>query len=287
MDIFRITHTIKPAARSLALLASAALLVSAGSLGATETIVEHIEEPAPLEEPRPRPTPQATGAVKPARTPLETGTEIERFCSNIADAARDRRYVLQTEELQALQQEVDKRIKLLEEKRAEYEAWLKRREDFLAKAEDGVVKIYSGMRPDAAAERLAEMDADLAAGILMKLDARKAGVILNEMERKAAAMLTGVMASGVAEKRPDMIRARFSPRSSSSLRRFSPAAARPARDRRRAGAVAGRRGPRPAHRRRPSNMPAIRRRRRSASRSGTTARAGSSPIRARCRRATS
>ena len=109
--------------------------------------------------------------------------------------------MLQTEELQALQQEVDKRIKLLEQKRAEYESWLKRREDFLAKAEDGVVKIYSGMRPDAAAERLAEMDAVLAAGILMKLDARKAGVILNEMERKTAAMLTGIMAS--ASRRTD------------------------------------------------------------------------------------
>ena len=150
----------KPAVRGLALLASAALLVSAGSLGATETIVEHIEEPALLDPAQPQTDAEATGAVKPARIPLETGTEIERFCSNIADAARDRRYVLQAEELQALQQEVDKRIKLLEEKRAEYEAWLKRREEFLAKAEDGVVKIYSGMRADAAAERLAEMDAD-------------------------------------------------------------------------------------------------------------------------------
>ena len=46
--------------------------------------------------------------------PLETGTEVERFCSNIADAARDRRYALQTKELQALQQEIDKRIKALE-----------------------------------------------------------------------------------------------------------------------------------------------------------------------------
>jgi flagellar motility protein MotE (MotC chaperone) len=194
-------QTGKSAVRGFALLASAALLVSAGSLGATETIVELIEEPALLDPAQPPTDTNATGAVKPARIPLETGTEVERFCSNIADAARDRRYVLQTEELQALQQEVDKRIKLLEEKRAEYEAWLKRREEFLAKAEDGVVKIYSGMRADAAAERLAEMDATLAAGILMKLDARKAGVILNEMERKAAAMLTGVMAS--ASRRND------------------------------------------------------------------------------------
>ena len=59
---------------------------------------------------------------------VSTGTEIERFCSNIADAARDRRYALQAKELATLQQEVDKRIKLLEEKRAEYESWLKRRE---------------------------------------------------------------------------------------------------------------------------------------------------------------
>jgi flagellar motility protein MotE (MotC chaperone) len=187
--------TLGRTVRGVSLLASVALLVSAGSLGGTETIIEQIAEPGLL-------APDATGAVnKPARIPLETGTEIERFCSNIADAARDRRYVLQAEELQALQQEVDKRIKLLEDKRTEYEAWLKRREDFLAKANDGVVKIYSGMRPDAAAERLAEMDAVLAAGILMKLDARKAGVILNEMDRKAAAMLTGVMAS--ASRRND------------------------------------------------------------------------------------
>ena len=184
-------------ARTLALLASVALLVPLGSLGATETI----GGPAAQDSAQPRTDAAPTGAVRPARVIAETGTEVERFCSNIADAARDRRYVLQTEELQALQREVDKRIKLLEEKRAEYEAWLKRREDFLAKAEDGVVKIYSGMRPDAAAERLEEMDAALAAGILMKLEARKAGVILNEMERKKAAMLTGVMAS--ASRRND------------------------------------------------------------------------------------
>ena len=133
--------------------------------------------------------------------PLETGTDVERFCTNIADAARDRRYALQTEELQVLQQEIYKRIAALEEKRAEYESWLKRREDFLAKARQDVVKIYSGMKADAAAERLAEMDAALAAGILMQIEPRKAGVILNEMERKAAARLTSIMVS--ASRRTD------------------------------------------------------------------------------------
>lgn len=134
--------------------------------------------------------------------PPENGTEVQRFCSNIADAARDRRYALQTQELLALQQEVDKRMKLLDEKRAEFETWMKRREEFLARAQDSVVKIYAGMRPDAAAERLAEVDKVLAAGILMKLDAKKAGIILNEMNSTVAASLTSIMASAARRTDP-------------------------------------------------------------------------------------
>ncbi|WP_189524041.1 MotE family protein [Mesorhizobium sp. M8A.F.Ca.ET.165.01.1.1] len=129
-------------------------------------------------------------------------SEIERFCSNIADAARDRRYALQAEELKQLQAGIDERMKALDAKKAEYETWLKRREVFLARAEDGVVKIYAGMKPDAAAERLAIVNAELAAAILMKLDSRKAGVILNEMDQKAAATLTGIMASAARRVDP-------------------------------------------------------------------------------------
>ncbi|MEP9372693.1 MotE family protein [Mesorhizobium sp. KR1-2] len=129
-------------------------------------------------------------------------TEVERFCSNISDAARDRRYALQTQELETLRKDIEERMKLLEEKRAEYEAWLKRRDDFLAKVQDNVAKIYATMKPDAAAERLAAVNEEVAAGILMKLDSRKAGVILNEMDRKAAAELTRIMASAARKEDP-------------------------------------------------------------------------------------
>lgn len=128
--------------------------------------------------------------------------DVERFCTNIADAARDQRYALQAEELRNLQAEIDARITALEEKRAEYEEWLRRRETFLAKAQDNVVDIYGRMRPDAAAERLTELGPELAAGILMKLDARRAGIIMNEMETKAAAGVTSIMASAARPKDP-------------------------------------------------------------------------------------
>lgn len=146
----------------------------------------------------PAPAPAAASAAPAA----DDATEIQRFCGNIADSARDRRYAIQADELKALQGEIDKRMKALDEKRAEYETWMKKREAFLEQAQDGVVKIYGGMKPDAAAERLAELKPDLAAGILMKLDARKAGVILNEMKSKEAAVLTTIMASAVRREDP-------------------------------------------------------------------------------------
>jgi flagellar motility protein MotE (MotC chaperone) len=131
-----------------------------------------------------------------------SASEIEKFCTGIADAARDRRYVLQAMELKKLQEDVDKRIAALEAKRLEYEEWMARREKFLAMAQENVVKIYGSMKPDAAAERLAELNVQLAAGILMKLETRKAGVILNEMNSKAAATLTSIMVHAARRSDP-------------------------------------------------------------------------------------
>ena len=148
-------------------------------------------------------TPAATQTINAiASAAGEATDDIQRFCSNIADAARDRRYALQKAELETLQKDVDERITRLEDKRREYEEWLQRRNEFLEKAEGNLVDIYSRMRPDAAAERLAEVNVELAAGILMKLQARQAGIILNEMDSKAAAALTGIMASAARKQDP-------------------------------------------------------------------------------------
>lgn len=147
----------------------------------------------------------AVMTVTPASTQTgsgQTASDAERFCSNIVDAARDRRYALQTLELEALRKDVDERLAQLEAKRVEYEEWLKRRNDFLARAEDSVVTMYASMKPDAAAERLAELKAELAAGILMKLRAKDAGIILNEMDSKAAATLTTIMTTAARRQDP-------------------------------------------------------------------------------------
>lgn len=65
---------------------------------------------------------------------LSTQDEIQKFCTNIADAARDQRYLMQKQELEKLQSDVNERIAVLEDRKAEYEDWLMRREHFLNQA---------------------------------------------------------------------------------------------------------------------------------------------------------
>lgn len=120
--------------------------------------------------------------------------EVREFCANVIDAARDRRYAVQMQELEALRKEIDDRVAALEAKRAEYEEWLRKRDQVIERAEDSVVGIYSRMKPDAAAARLEKLDASLAAAIILKLNHRQAGIILNEMDARAAARLTGIIA---------------------------------------------------------------------------------------------
>lgn len=124
-----------------------------------------------------------------------SANEIQQFCTNIADAARDQRYVLQRKELETLKASVDERIAALEKRRAEYEDWLKRRNDFLKQAELGLVDIYKTMKPDDAAGKLEMVRPEIAAAIVMKLPPRQSSLILGEMSDDKAAVLTNIISS--------------------------------------------------------------------------------------------
>ncbi len=139
--------------------------------------------------------PLFTGSVdkKEAAAPAQE-SDVARFCSNITDQALDARVAWQQKELEATEVKLKQRIAELEAKRAEYEEWLKLREDFLKKAEENVVEIYSRMNPEAAAQQIASMADDTAAAVLAKLKVRVASSILNEMEPARGAHLADTLA---------------------------------------------------------------------------------------------
>jgi flagellar motility protein MotE (MotC chaperone) len=100
-----------------------------------------------------------------------------------------------------LEQEIAKRIAQLEEKTAEYRKWLARRDEFSEKANDTLLRIYTRMRPDAAAAQISELDEETAAALLTKFEGRTASLILNEMDAAKAARLSSVI-SGAAKVTP-------------------------------------------------------------------------------------
>lgn len=140
--------------------------------------------------------PLVTGSVdkKEQAAAAVQESDVARFCSNITDQALDARVAWQQRELEATETKLKQRIAELEAKRAEYEEWLKLREDFLKKAEDNVVEIYSRMNPEAAAQQIASMADDTAAAVLAKLKVRVASSILNEMEPARGAHLADTLA---------------------------------------------------------------------------------------------
>ena len=140
-------------------------------------------------------------ASKPAEPPALETTAARQYCVSIANAAADARFAWQKKTLAAAEQELEKRIATLEAKTAELQKWVTRRDEFVKKARDNLVLIYSRMRPDAAAMQLTAMDEETAAAVLLKLEPRTASLILNEMEPAQAARLTG-MIGGAARTAP-------------------------------------------------------------------------------------
>ncbi|MEL6089639.1 MotE family protein [Bartonella schoenbuchensis] len=154
--------------------------------------------------------PLTTSTTTPADSASETKTlpvsstqglskkdteEVERFCDNIGSQAADARFQLQRQQLQQLRDQIDERVKTLEEKRREYEVWLEKRNEFLSMAEDSLVEIISKMRPDAAAAQLALMSDLVAASLVLKLSPKISSAIMNELPPEKSAELTQILVS--------------------------------------------------------------------------------------------
>lgn len=120
-------------------------------------------------------------------------TEIERFCGNISARAGDTRSTLQIEKMLQLKADIEERIKTLEAKRAEYETWLAKRNNFLDKTKNSLIEIITKMKPGVAAQQLALVDHYTAASLILKLNPRVSSAIMNELPPQTTAAITQIL----------------------------------------------------------------------------------------------
>lgn len=180
------------------------------STPAATATVEAGDAPAPRQRPAQKQTqarPKQAAEPAPQEAPElnvapPKGSLAESYCASIADAAADARFAWQKRTLSEMEKELERRIVILEERTAEYRRWLERRDAFVEKARESLVRIYARMRPDAAASQFAAMDEETAAAVLTKLKPRVASAILNEMPPGPAARLSMIIA-GAAKVPPE------------------------------------------------------------------------------------
>jgi flagellar motility protein MotE (MotC chaperone) len=142
----------------------------------------------------------AASAVEPAIPPsssLSSLSPAENYCAKVSEVAAQSQFAQQRKALAKAQEQVDARIKMLAEKSEELRVWIKKREDFLKTATEGLLQIYGKMKPELAAPQLLAMSQPAAAAILAKLPPKTAGAILAEMDATRAARLSSILTGAV------------------------------------------------------------------------------------------
>ena len=159
----------------------------------TATLVIGLSTPSLSQEAR-----KADPDARKAEAAAAVGDVGQQYCANIVNTAADARIAWEMKRLDDLETALRQKISELAAKEAESREWIARREDFMKKAEDGVVAVYAKMEPEAAAAQLIVMDEATAAAVLSKLNPRVSSAILDEMDAGKAAKLTDLMsAAGV------------------------------------------------------------------------------------------
>ncbi len=115
--------------------------------------------------------------------------EMQDLCVNIAASIEAERISREKIALGELETQIKTRLTALEAKETDVKARIDRLEAFEKKTDGSLISFYAGMKADAAAAQLAELDEDIAAGILLKLKAKASSAILNEMQAERGAAL--------------------------------------------------------------------------------------------------
>lgn len=152
----------------------------AGAKGGKTNTAAVDAQPAKKQKPLPEVTPDG---------PLQA-----QYCHAVRDAAAEARLAHQTQKLERLAEDIEKRLANLNAKAAELKEWMAKRDEFKSKSTAQLVNIFAAMRPESASEQLTRLEPATAASVLSKLEARAASAILNDMPSEKAAVLATILA---------------------------------------------------------------------------------------------
>jgi len=124
---------------------------------------------------------------------------IEEYCTSVSDLAAERRAARQASALKELEETVEDRISLLDQRTQQLAELIRKREELRNLADKQLVEIYAGVDAEAAAAQMERLDLRLASSVLRKLKPRQASAILDVMKPELAAQLVRLIAVASAD----------------------------------------------------------------------------------------
>lgn len=115
------------------------------------------------------------------------------YCRVFGSKAAEARQARQVEDLLKMKTGIEQQLLILDEKTKVLSEWLDKRSKIRERVSESLVKIYSNVDAEVAAQHLQKLDVDTASEVLQRLNPKVSGEIMSAMEVKFASALVALM----------------------------------------------------------------------------------------------
>jgi flagellar motility protein MotE (MotC chaperone) len=122
------------------------------------------------------------------------------FCRSFADKAAESKLLRHKQELLDLKAKIEEQLSALKEKTQHLEELTAKRNEYRSAVSASLVKIYTNVEPDIAAQQLEKLSVEMASEVLQKLSPKISGEIVTAMDVKLASKVVKLMLINSSKK---------------------------------------------------------------------------------------
>lgn len=126
--------------------------------------------------------------------------EAEDFCKTFADKAAESKVARQRKELLDIKAKIDEQLLSLSQKTIQLETWVARRSEIRNAVSANLVKMYSNVESEIAAQQLQKLSTEMASEVLQRLNPKLSGEIVSAMDVNFASKVVKVMMADAAKR---------------------------------------------------------------------------------------
>lgn len=129
----------------------------------------------------------------------------EDFCRSFGNKAAEAKLLRHKQELTDLKSKIEEQLTQLEAKTKKLQDLTTKRDEYRAAVSESLVKIYTNVEPEVAAQQLEKLSFEMASEVLQRLNPKISGEIVTAMDVKLASRIVKLMFANASatEKKND------------------------------------------------------------------------------------